>query len=369
MPPGARLWKYLLSIPENWASRIAHYIPDGFDLQPYQTIAVDIKKLRDSKQPDGQGHLIPSDATQGQLVWMQQTPYTVIGRAEGTNVAAGTSRSFSCITGCCNYFWSDFSLSPDPMDGLVGDGGQFSATNIGTDCFDNGFIWYNVQAKATSWTTTNAAVATVSTSGYGYCAGRGLATVTGNFNDKNYYMKPPLYSQCVYNAVIYPAPAPVNVNPPDHVIVINDINGPPGICPTKPWVRQATVQLADVNNVPVQTNYTTSEGYVPTAPTDSCPPYHSPIASGCGVTTTGYCPTCTGAWTDQQDVAGSTVAAICGTTIPQTPTCGFALTSTWYMCGSSGLTNPVWASSRGTYSDRIYLSGSLTIFPPGTVFH
>jgi hypothetical protein len=41
------------------------YVPDRFDLQPYQTIAVDVKKLKVSKQPDHQGHLIPSDATRG----------------------------------------------------------------------------------------------------------------------------------------------------------------------------------------------------------------------------------------------------------------------------------------------------------------
>ncbi len=226
------------------------YIPDGFDLQPYQTIAVDIKKLRDSKQPDGQGRLIPSDATQGQLVWMQQTPYTVIGRAEGTDVAAGTSKSFSCIIGCCDYFWSDFTVSPDPMNGLVGEGGQFAVTNIGTDCFGNGFLWYNVQAKAASWSTTNAAVATVSSSGYAYCAGAGSATVSGNFNDKNYYMKPPLYSQCVYSAFIYPTPSPVNVGPYQVEPVADTGHGPALSNGCAGWYRYVTNQIQNQNGSP-----------------------------------------------------------------------------------------------------------------------
>ncbi len=344
------------------------YNPFPIQLKPYQSVAIDIQKLKDSNTADAQGRTFPADATHGLVFWHQDLPYSMIGRAEGTDISEGIAKSFSCNTGCCDNFWVEYFINPYPMTGLVGSGGSFAPGKLGTDCSGNGFDYNPWIFQPSSWTSDNTAVATVNSSGYTSCVGRGLCTVTANYSDKTYYYNSN-YTRCLFNTVSMPAPSPVNVNPPDHIIVMNDSNGPPGICPTKPWVRQTTVQLADVNNAPVQMNYMTSEGYNPQTPTDSCPPYKSPIASGCGVTTTGYCPTCTGAWTDQQDVAGATVAAICGTTIPQTPTCGFALTSTWYMCGTSMLTNSVWSSSRGTYSDRIYLSGSLATFPTGTVFH
>jgi hypothetical protein len=132
----------------------------------------------------------------------------------------------------------------------VGDGGQFSATNIGTDCFGNGFIWYNVQAKATSWTTTNAAIATVSSTGYGYCAGPGFATVAGHFTVKNYYLMPPLYSLCAANSISEPAPAPVNVNPPNHLVMVSDQTGVLSLC-NGVYGRELALNTVDVNGRPV----------------------------------------------------------------------------------------------------------------------
>ena len=329
------------------------YVPDGFDLQPYQTIAVDIKKLRDSKQPDGQGHLIPSDATQGQLVWMQQTPYTVIGRAESTDVAAGTSRSFSCILGCCDNFFSDFTLAPDPMNGFVGDGGQFAATNIGTDCFGNGFIWYNVQAKATSWDTSNAAIATVSTTGYGFCAGRGLATVTGHFGSRNYYLKPPLYSQCVYNAVDSPAPAPVNVNPPDHLVVVGDSTGVLNACPTNVFYRQLALNTVDVNGSPVIGAYV-QENFLSIS-ANSCSGGKLPVASFCQ---------------DEFPTLAEFVDNISVNTcnVPPPPfSCGYNLTDEWQWCGSATNFVPVNIGKLTdvTHDNQITVNGNASPLTPG----
>ena len=60
---------------------------------------------------------------------------------------------------------------------------------------------------------------------------------------------------------------------PDHVVVLNDSNGPPGACSTTGiWVRQMTVSLQDANNVTVPQNYSTVETYSsPQTPTSSCP--------------------------------------------------------------------------------------------------
>jgi hypothetical protein len=69
-------------------------------LQPYQTIAIDIQALKESKKKDIRGQVLPSDVTHGQFVWTQETPYTMIGRAEQTDVSNGIARSFSCASDC-----------------------------------------------------------------------------------------------------------------------------------------------------------------------------------------------------------------------------------------------------------------------------
>jgi hypothetical protein len=76
------------------------YDPDLVQLQPHQTVAIDIQKLKDSKKPDMAGHVFPIDATHGQLVWLERTTHALIGRAEQVNAKAGIARSFSCGYDC-----------------------------------------------------------------------------------------------------------------------------------------------------------------------------------------------------------------------------------------------------------------------------
>lgn len=339
------------------------YNPDKFELQPYQTIDLDIQKLKDSKKPDVLGHVFPASAAHGQLAWFQITPYTMIGRAEGTDVGAGIARSFSCQSDCCGNFWQGYNLFPEPMNGLVGGSAAFSATETYTDCFGTTTFYPGKESSATSWYSGNTSVVTVNSSGHASFTGPGLTTGDAVFPVTTYKYNP--YPECTEGTGTNTAVGTVNVNPPDHVIVLNDLNGPPSLCPTKPWVRQMTMQLADVNNHPVTVNYGTAESFSPAAPTNTCPPHVSPKPSACGFTATNYCPTCTGAWTDTLDVQGTNY---CGTTIPQTPSCGFSETSTWSMC-YYGLTNSVWTSARQTLSNGITVSGNSTQFSTGTVFH
>jgi hypothetical protein len=338
------------------------YTPDSLVLQPYQTIAVDIQKLKDTKKPDVQGHLFPSGATHGQLAWYQKTPYTMIGRAEGTDVAAGIAKSFSCTADCCRFFSEHYILSPNPMVGLVGGAGQFTASHDGLDCWGNFFSYPNIPAPL--WNSNNTSVATVNSSGYTKFVGVGTATVSGGFTRITYYWGDIHHTRCLEKDYYNQGTAPVDVNPPDHVVILNDSNGPPGLCPTKPWVRQMTVQLMDINSHNVQINYYTAESFNPAAPINSCPGNATPTPSACGLTTTGYCPTCTGAWTDTLSVTNN----YCGTTIPQTPACGYSETSTWAMC-SDGLKNNVWTSPRVTLSNGITANGNSTHFNTGTQLH
>jgi hypothetical protein len=186
------------------------YNPDKFELQPYQTIDLDIQKLKDSKKPDVLGHVFPASATHGQLAWFQITPYTMIGRAEGTDVGAGIARSFSCQSDCCGNFWQGYNLLPYPMNGLVGGSSAFSATETYTDCFGTTTRYTNQQSSATSWTSDTPSVATVNSGGGVAFVGQGTANVGAVFPITKYNYNP--YPECTWSQSTTTAGAAVNVN-------------------------------------------------------------------------------------------------------------------------------------------------------------
>jgi hypothetical protein len=224
------------------------YDPGGYDLQPYQTLAVDIQKLKDSKKPDALGHLLPQEATRGQVAWIQQIPYTVIGRAEGTDVEAGIAKSFSCIVGCCMYFSDDLFVEPGILNGVVGGGGVLSGTKVGTDCNSNLFQFNNLQAS--TWITSNASVATVNSGGSVHMAGPGSAVITGNFTNNSYYWSGP---RCIAAVVLAAAAATVNVLVPYRVEPIATSSQSFVVCGSNGngWYRVVTNQLQDQNGTGV----------------------------------------------------------------------------------------------------------------------
>src|SRR5258708_14243390 len=97
-----------------------NYQHDEITLKPYQSISIDIKKLRASGKHDVLGRPFPADAAEGQLYWIERVPNTMIGRAEQTNPESGAKSSFSCTLCCDNYGWWGFVLTPGSAAGAPG---------------------------------------------------------------------------------------------------------------------------------------------------------------------------------------------------------------------------------------------------------
>src|SRR5215471_12033598 len=76
------------------------YNPERIPLQPFQTVALDIGRIRDAQAPDIRGGVMPRDVESGQVEWFGMTPGSLIGRAEAANISAGIASSFSCLTNC-----------------------------------------------------------------------------------------------------------------------------------------------------------------------------------------------------------------------------------------------------------------------------
>lgn len=173
------------------------YNPDRIQLQPFQTVNLDIQKLKDSKQKDLTGNIIPKIAMHGQVEWIEETPGSMIGRAERTNIAAGTARSFSCTTCPCDNDFYDATMTPATFTGPVGGSGNpFRPVYRTEDC--NGDVLGPYSMSPNAWSSTNSSVASVTNTGHVSCLAGGTATIGASMNYDNYYYTGPYNgNQCV----------------------------------------------------------------------------------------------------------------------------------------------------------------------------
>jgi hypothetical protein len=112
------------------------YNPGRVKLAPYQTVAVDIRQLRDSQQKDVRGGTIPTGLTGGKVIWYEEKIGSLIGRAEVSNAGAAVVSSFSCSGPCnCPPDFNRSFMSPESYPGLSGEvGSPFLPTYTVIDC-------------------------------------------------------------------------------------------------------------------------------------------------------------------------------------------------------------------------------------------
>src|SRR5262245_8290080 len=153
-----------------------NYNPDRIRLGPFQTVAIDIRGLRDAQQKDLRGGVMPPDVESGQIVWFEQTPGSLIGRAEVANVGGGVASSFGCGE-FCGPGLSLSSLSPSSTTMAVGDSGvPFTPKESDMDC-SGAPPYAPYPASNVSWSSTDTTVATVAQDGTVTAVGGGTASI------------------------------------------------------------------------------------------------------------------------------------------------------------------------------------------------
>lgn len=85
-----------------------------------QTLAVDIRRLRDEQIADNHGNVIPLHITEGQVEWYGRGPLgQFIGRLVQYNPATGVSSSLSCETPCdCEPIYISSRVTPTSITGF-----------------------------------------------------------------------------------------------------------------------------------------------------------------------------------------------------------------------------------------------------------
>jgi hypothetical protein len=183
-------------------------------LEPYQTFAIDLQKVKESNKLDSGGRTFPGNATHGLLFWHNETPYSMIGRAEQVNIKSGIASSFSCGDGCCNY-WSLWSywVNPSSLTGYPGGSGSFEGRETYVDCFGALYQnWITNPIQWQNWRTSDSSVATASAgnsytdSGNVSYVDSGTATINADFNDMYYYYN--CTNHCVNSSAYYGTVAP-----------------------------------------------------------------------------------------------------------------------------------------------------------------
>ena len=331
----------------------AYRLPE-VSLRPYETFATDIQEIIDSKTPDLLGHTIPTSVTSGQFHWHQITPYSMIGRAEKTDVERGIASSFSCNLDCCANYNATGAINVPNTTGDVGQNVTKTSVLYGVSCNGDPF-GPNPNSNTSGWASSDTTIATASSCSGSSCTvnnvGGGQATISADATIPHYVRNG---GACVDQGSPSPLSTTVTVTGPDHVKVISDSGGFAPQCPsTGLWYRLLTVQLVDASGNNINDNLSVAEGYT-NLTTNTCG-NGTPVPSSCAPTVSG------GQWTDGMAVSGN----LCGSGISQSSGCGYSLTSTWSMC-SNHFSNSPFSYNGVTLSNSVSVNGNTSFYSPGT---
>lgn len=181
--------KNVTSKPQNYTMSL------DFDGGPYvfglktvparQTVAIDLRALRDGQVPDVYGNTIPLNVTGGKANWSMNGPeqHSLVGRLEQVDLAKGMSFTAACGA-CCPNSTVDAYIDPFIVTGFPGATTQFTLYGQEVNCYGSGLPWFPANGYFTS---TNTSVATVTTSGFASAVAPGSTLIQSTFNGASYY--------------------------------------------------------------------------------------------------------------------------------------------------------------------------------------
>jgi hypothetical protein len=149
----------------------------GFrQVKPGETIALDIRKLRDERVPDVEGQVLPLNLLSGQIQWYWRNGPPMIGRVNQMSLSAAIARNMSCGSCCCTPDTVTVSLAPSSSTNSVGGTSQDVAWETDSGC--SGTSTFPLPPSQASWGSSNSPVASVNTSGNVSALSPGSATIS-----------------------------------------------------------------------------------------------------------------------------------------------------------------------------------------------
>lgn len=172
-------------------------------VRPGETVAIDIRALRDSRTPDVEGRVLPPDIQSGQIHWLRRHGPALVANLLTVNAAKRTASTFSFFCCYCSPRAVQLELDPGSKNAQVGEviGEQLWEKLI--DCHNMVTSYPVPSGEAVSWESSNYAVAYVSSSSSHaqvYCGpATGAATIRARkgivwYNEAPFYPPPNCYS-------------------------------------------------------------------------------------------------------------------------------------------------------------------------------
>ncbi len=146
-----------------------------------ETLALDLRRLRDDHIPDVNGRTLPPDLLAGQILWNWRAGPPLIGRVNTMSVSKGIASNMSCSGCCCTPASIQITLQPAAVAGPVGGSAQETATETDTGTCGSPQT-FPINPAFLDWNSSNASVASVS-AGSISCLSPGNTTVTGSRSD------------------------------------------------------------------------------------------------------------------------------------------------------------------------------------------
>jgi hypothetical protein len=121
------------------------YVLGEVEIPGKQTVAYDIRNLRDTQKPDVKGNVIPVSATRGKVIWSVRGPELtpLIGRMEQVDFMHGLRMTAAC-GGCCPTSYSNSFIDPGSATITSGNFVFFQTYEVDHDCSGNDFAPFPV---------------------------------------------------------------------------------------------------------------------------------------------------------------------------------------------------------------------------------
>jgi hypothetical protein len=157
-----------------------------------ETLALDLRQVRDAQVPDNLGRTIPFGVVSGQVHWSAKSRerHAMIGRAETVDAAHGVSSTYACVN-CCPDNPYESWFEPEELSLSVGESAGLVAWLRDKDCYDTILEAYDLGEGQLQWSSTNSGVATTTWSTVS-ATGDGTAHIHADYStdwwaeDQNY---------------------------------------------------------------------------------------------------------------------------------------------------------------------------------------
>jgi len=184
-----------------------HYYLTDLKLDPHETRAIDLRKVRDEQKPDLKGNKVPAAATDGSVVWSRLDNVPVMGRLVVLQRHKSMASNYDCYICDCAPDYFDLDVDPAAIALLVYESILFEGEAwFREHC--NTYQWpYSVFA---SFESLNLPVASVTTDGTATGQSGGTASIKALYTDY-YYAYDHVLIECIEHPRQLPAYASAKV--------------------------------------------------------------------------------------------------------------------------------------------------------------